>query len=325
MQGSGVTIALMLRPHEQRGAMLLMTGTTTQAWLSNGRNDVPGELSESLTWERAKEIITDLTSGISPKQKRLKAQWKAEPLNIDNKLVVRLTRKLNPYTLLTIASRSDERSWVWSVDITKDIGVGSKHADGKAAWLKDAITQAETMALPMIGSVCQILQTYRPQTVDPTSVAGQKPIKTAAVPRQEPVSSFKVKSPKQTPKEKAKETSKEPAKGKEKGAATGKATRGGTSTTQVRVKGRPAQTFNPAATPAPTFVLEPPRAVAVSQPSTVGAVVQNEPDFNLTSQSKGPSDMGSASTPTAASSDVNAEKDAALMAHMSKLLSDLLG
>lgn len=293
MKGSGVTVACLLRPNERRGALLLMTGSSTQAWLSNGRHDVPGELRENLTWERAKEIIAEFTSGLEPQQKRLKSQWKAEPLNIDGRLVVKLSRKINAYTILTIASKSDENSWVWSVDITKNIGSGTKHADGKAAWLKDAIAQAEQMALPMVGSVCQILQTYRPQTVDPTSVAGQKPIKTAAVPRQEPVSSFKVKSP-----TKAKEKTQEKTKEKAKRGAKGQPT---------------VQTFNPSSTSAPSFVLAPPSPVTVLEPPPPVTVLEppravNEPAIQ-------------SPKPTAESPD---EKDVALMASISKMLEEIL-
>ena len=177
--------AMVLRPPEERGVLVLVTKEGAGFWRSTGSgdgapasSDVPAVPSNPIGAKDAVALVkTEQKASPKPGPITLRGQW-AGWLHCDAGTPrVELVRKLAAYGVLTITS-SPSTGWTWSVARTEKWFSNPGADEGTAPTLLKAIEAGLARAMGLLGEACSVRDSRRRAALD-TSYAIEHPIKPA--------------------------------------------------------------------------------------------------------------------------------------------------
>ncbi len=170
--------ALVLRPREQRGVLVLMTKKEgARAWQA-GDADAPGVPTATLTPEAAVKLLKDEQKGL-PKAGpiTLRGQWSGWLYCDEGAPRVELTRKLAAYGVLTISSVAGQ-GWAWKVARTEKWFSKPGADEGNAPTLLAAVEAGLRRAMGLLGEACSLRDSSRRAAYD-SGFAAEHPIRPA--------------------------------------------------------------------------------------------------------------------------------------------------
>jgi hypothetical protein len=155
---------LVLRPTEQRGALVLIGKDGARFWRSQG-TDAPSTPEGSLDTKDAVALVkTEQKAMLESGPITLKGQWSGW-MHCDNGTPrVEITRKLAAYGILTITS--SPKGWTWAVTRTEKWFSKPGSDTGTAATLSRAIEAGLARAMGLLGEACSVRDSRRRGALD---------------------------------------------------------------------------------------------------------------------------------------------------------------
>jgi hypothetical protein len=155
---------LVLRPTEQRGALVLIGKDGARFWRSQG-TDAPSMPEGSLDTKDAVALVkTEQKAMPEAGPITLKGQWSGW-MHCDNGTPrVEITRKLAAYGVLTITS--SPKGWTWAVTRTEKWFSKPGSDTGTAATLSRAIEAGLARAMGLLGEACSVRDSRRRGALD---------------------------------------------------------------------------------------------------------------------------------------------------------------
>jgi hypothetical protein len=185
--------ALVLRPREQRGVLVLVTKTDGARVWRSGDGDAPGMPAHTIEAADAVKLVKAEQKGL-PKAGpiTLRGQWSGY-LHCDGGAPrVELRRKLAAYGVLTLTS-SAEGAWSWAVERSEKWFSEPGEDTGMAPTLLRAIEAGLARAMGLLGEACSHRDSHRRSAFD-EQWAEKYPIRPAREGR-DPTERLKVKPP----------------------------------------------------------------------------------------------------------------------------------
>lgn len=171
-QRRGMELALLLLPRRREGLLVLQSAGQVHTWRP-GATDAPASPETASTMEQAAKRLTELrarTPEAAPST--LRGAWRGE-LVLGDVPVVRLSRKLAPYVVVSIWSGAAG----WSVAVAREerwFARATQSATTQHAHLEVAIKAGLARALDLVAEACSTRDTTRRP---PTSSAPAPPTK----------------------------------------------------------------------------------------------------------------------------------------------------
>jgi hypothetical protein len=155
---------LVLRPTEQRGALVLIGKDGARFWRSQGA-DAPSMPEGSLDTKDAVALVkTEQKAMPEAGPITLKGQWSGW-MHCDNGTPrVEITRKLAAYGVLTITS--SPKGWTWAVTRTEKWFSKPGSDTGTATTLSRAIEAGLARAMGLLGEACSVRDSRRRGALD---------------------------------------------------------------------------------------------------------------------------------------------------------------
>lgn len=190
--------ALVLRPRESRGLLVLITQSRAAVWEADKAGDAPRRPEEALPMGKvvprvnAEKKEDNLPA---PGPITLRGEWAGEVSCDGGQPVVVLRRKLATYGTLAVQS-DGTRGWRWAFHRQTQWFTEHGTAEGaEAATLSAAIEAGIRAAMKMVAAACQVRDTARRASMD-SSYAEKHPLKTKKVGK-DPTDRLKPKEPKE--------------------------------------------------------------------------------------------------------------------------------
>ncbi len=184
--------ALVLRPTEHRGVLVLVSKDGAFSWKSNGISDAPQLPIAALAAKDAVALVCDEQKGVAkPGPITLRGQWSGFLHCEGGKPRVELVRKLASYGVLHIESSAD--GWNWKVERTEKWFTKRGADSGTAKTLVKAVENGLARAMGLLGEACSVRDSRRRAAMD-EGYAKEHPVK-AAREGKDPTDRIKAKAP----------------------------------------------------------------------------------------------------------------------------------
>jgi hypothetical protein len=169
--------ALVLRPAEARGVLVLVTKTEARFWRS-GDGDAPATPEATISAKDAVAVVKAEQKGVpKPGSITLRGQWSGWMHCDGGAPRVELVRKLATYGVLRIVSAAT--GWTWTVERTEKWFSRPGTDDGVAATLVKAIEAGLARAMGLLGEACSVRDSRRRAALD-TTYAADHPVRPAS-------------------------------------------------------------------------------------------------------------------------------------------------
>jgi hypothetical protein len=174
----GGEFALVLRPPEARGALVLVTKEGARSWRAAGGSDAPGTPEAALSPKDAVALVkTEQKAVPKPGPITLRGQWSGTVRCDGGAPVVELSRRLASYGTLRITS--SPAGWAWVVERAEKWFASAGSDQGTAATLVKAIEAGLARAMGLLGEACNVRDSRRRGALD-AAWAAEHPVKPAA-------------------------------------------------------------------------------------------------------------------------------------------------
>lgn len=204
--------ALVLRPREARGLLVLIAEERASIWQATAHADVPRRPTEAIAMGKvvpkvnAEKREDDLPP---PGPVTLRGEWAGEVACDGGNPVIVLRRKLATYGTLVVQS-DPARGWRWAFHRQTQWFTEHGAAEGDAEpTLSAAIDAGIRQAMKMVAAACQVRDTSRRAAMDP-AYAEKHPLKTRKVGK-DPTERLNPKEPRPPKDPKPEKPKKEPA------------------------------------------------------------------------------------------------------------------
>jgi hypothetical protein len=169
--------ALVLRPPEERGVLVLVTKKDGARFWRSGEGDAPAAPAGTIEAKDAVALVkTEQKAVPKPGPITLRGQW-AGWMHCDGGAPrVELVRKLAAYGVLRIVSSAT--GWTWTVERTEKWFSRPGTDDGTAQTLVKAIEAGLARAMGLLGEACSVRDSRRRAALD-TTYAADHPVKAA--------------------------------------------------------------------------------------------------------------------------------------------------
>lgn len=169
--------ALVLRPPEERGVLVLVTKKDGARFWRSGDGDAPAAPAATIDAKDAVALVkTEQKAVPKPGSITLRGQW-AGWMHCDGGAPrVELVRKLAAYGVLRIVSSAT--GWTWTVERTEKWFSRPGTDDGTAPTLVKAIEAGLARAMGLLGEACSVRDSRRRAALD-TTYAADHPVKPA--------------------------------------------------------------------------------------------------------------------------------------------------
>ena len=186
--------ALVLRPPEGRGALVLVKKKEGAWSWRSGEGDAPRVPTHALTAAEAVALVKAEQKALpKPGPITLRGQWSGH-LECDGGVPrVELVRKLAAYGVLRVVSDPD-KGWIWRVERTEKWFTKPGADTGSARTLIKAIEGGLARAMGLLGEACSVRDSRRRAALD-TDYAVEHPVRPAREGK-DPTERFKPKEPK---------------------------------------------------------------------------------------------------------------------------------
>lgn len=203
--------ALVLRPREARGLLVLIAEERASIWQASAHADVPRRPTEAIAMNKvvpkvnAEKREDDLPP---PGPITLRGEWAGEVACDGGNPVIVLRRKLATYGTLVVQS-DPVRGWRWAFHRQTQWFTEHGAAEGDAeTTLSAAIDAGIRQAMKMVAAACQVRDTSRRAAMDPT-YAEKHPLKTRKVAK-DPTERLNPREPRSAKEPKPEKAKKEP-------------------------------------------------------------------------------------------------------------------
>ncbi len=169
--------ALVLRPPEERGVLVLVTKKDGAKFWRSGEGDAPAAPVATIDAKDAVALVkTEQKAVPKPGPITLRGQWSGWMHCDGGAPRVELVRKLAAYGVLRIVSSAT--GWTWTVERTEKWFSRPGTDDGTAPTLVKAIEAGLARAMGLLGEACSVRDSRRRAALD-TTYAADHPVKPA--------------------------------------------------------------------------------------------------------------------------------------------------